>query len=376
MVLNRDNIDTSDKTIASERNSEADGLIDFISEVAGEDHLKVEENLGDGFVRLRTAEAERRQAKHDIRCVEDIVIEMLRNSRDAGASHIYLATTRNEVCRFLTFVDDGEGIPAHMHHLIFEPRVTSKLETMVVDNWGVHGRGMALYSIHENSLSAKVVSSDEGLGSSLSVEVDLSKVSEKADQSTYPQLVKDEDGVSHIARGPHNIIRQVLEFSMESPGVEVYLGTPTEIANSLCQSGREHLTDKDLYFCDDLNTLPVCLRLSACGDATELAEMSESIGLPISERTAHRILAGDMPTLRPAISKLVPVEEPKHLEIDALKDRRGLKISKDDIEDFSLTLENAFEALATKYYLQLSDMPHVTVTKDCIRVRFDIEKDR
>lgn len=83
-----------------------------------------------------------------------------------------------------------------------------------------------------------------------------------------------------------------------------------------------------------------------------------------------------MPTLRPAISKLVPVEEPRHQEIDALKDRRGLKISKDDIEDFSLTLENAFEALATKYYLQLSDMPHVTVTKDCIRVRFDIEKDR
>lgn len=49
-----------------------DDLIGFIASVSGDDHLAIEENLGDGFVRLKTAEAERRQAKHDIRCVEDI----------------------------------------------------------------------------------------------------------------------------------------------------------------------------------------------------------------------------------------------------------------------------------------------------------------
>ena len=46
-------------------------LIDFVQSVSGETFLKVEENLGDGFVRLRISEAERRQAKHDIRSVED-----------------------------------------------------------------------------------------------------------------------------------------------------------------------------------------------------------------------------------------------------------------------------------------------------------------
>ena len=45
-------------------------------------------------MRLRVAEAERRQAKHDIRCIEDVVIEMLRNARDAGARHIYVASSR------------------------------------------------------------------------------------------------------------------------------------------------------------------------------------------------------------------------------------------------------------------------------------------
>ena len=61
------------------------GLVGFVASMGGERNLRVEENLGEGYVRLRVAEAERRQAKHDIRCVEDIVIEMLRNSRDAGA---------------------------------------------------------------------------------------------------------------------------------------------------------------------------------------------------------------------------------------------------------------------------------------------------
>lgn len=371
-------IDTgNEETVGSDtkKGSDADSLINFISTIAGDDHLKVEENLGDGFVRLRTAEAERRQAKHDIQGVEDIVIEMLRNSRDAGATKIFLGATREEDTRYLIFVDNGCGIPQHMQKLIFEPRVTSKLETMVMDRWGVHGRGMALYSIKANTDQAYVATSAEGLGSALSIVVDLNELSEKSDQSTYPQLIKDEDGNLRIARGPHNIIRKVLEFALEQRDIDVYLGSPTEIANTLSHLGRKSLSDQDLLFCDDLNTLPVCLRISACGDATELAEMSNSMGLTISERTAHRILAGDMPPLRPAIHKLIPVFEPKHEEVDIFKDRRGLKIAQDDLEDFSLVLERAFEEIAAKYYLSLKEIPKITVSKDAIRVKFEIEKD-
>ena len=65
--------------------SDSNDLIAFIASMSGEGNLRVEENLGDGYVKLRVSEAERRQAKHDIQSVEDIVIEMLRNARDAGA---------------------------------------------------------------------------------------------------------------------------------------------------------------------------------------------------------------------------------------------------------------------------------------------------
>ena len=74
--------------------AEANELISFVASMTGEGNLRVEENLGEGFVRLRVSEAERRQAKHDIQHVEDIVIELLRNARDAGASQIFLATQK------------------------------------------------------------------------------------------------------------------------------------------------------------------------------------------------------------------------------------------------------------------------------------------
>jgi len=127
------------------------GLHGFIDEVLGEGHLRVEEELGGGFVRLRTSEAERRQAQQDIRCVEDIVLELLRNARDAGARMICIATNRDGRMRNIVAIDDGEGIPPQMWQKVFEPRVTSKLDTFHADQWGVHGRGMALYSIACNA---------------------------------------------------------------------------------------------------------------------------------------------------------------------------------------------------------------------------------
>ena len=98
--------------------NDTNDLISFIASMSGESNLRVEENLGEGFVRLRVAEAERRQAKHDIQHVEDIVIEMLRNARDAGAANIYLATSKEEGVRTLLFFDDGCGIPSDMHERI------------------------------------------------------------------------------------------------------------------------------------------------------------------------------------------------------------------------------------------------------------------
>lgn len=351
-------------------------LADFISSVSGDDQLAVEENLGDGFVRLRTAEAERRQAKHDIRSVEDIVIEMLRNARDAHARSIYVATVRDENEKRLVCIDDGDGVPDHMREAIFEPRVTSKLETMVMDQWGVHGRGMALYSIKSNSLSSRVVASGVGLGTSFEVVVDLNELSEKADQSSLPRLERDEDGAMTICRGPHNVMRTIVEFALDSKDrVNVYYGTPTDILAALVDQGRKLLTDEQLLFCDNPDELPVVVRPALGSDALELVRIAQGIGLGISERTAHRILAGQIEPCKTLLSKIVPEKPAVQKNVDIYRDSRGLKVSREDLGQFSRSLESSFRDLAEKYYLDLKDHPKIRVGKDSISVKFEIEKE-
>ena len=177
----------------------ASGLEGFIEEVTGESHLRVEEDFGGGFVRLRMSEADRRQAQQDIRGVEDIVLELLRNSRDAGARMICVATNRDGATRNIVVIDDGEGIPPEMQERVFEPRVTSRLDSFHADQWGVHGRGMALFSIACNSTVHKVAKSGIGKGSAIQVVADTTRLSEKADQSTIPHLVIDDNGGIRIA---------------------------------------------------------------------------------------------------------------------------------------------------------------------------------
>lgn len=359
----------------------ADGndLISFIASMSGEGNLRVEENLGDGFVRLRVSEAERRQAKHDIQHVEDIVVEMLRNARDAGAKNIYLATMKEEGVRTLLFLDDGSGVPRDMQERIFDARVTSKLESMKMDKWGVHGRGMALFSIRQNTVSSEVVASESNLGSSFKIVADTSQLAERADQSTWPQAAKDDDGVLTCVRGPHNIARAVCEFACEElHDCDVYFGTPTEIASTLYAHASKQLDASRLLFMDSELELPIVSRLGYAADAVDFIRIAASLGIELSERTAHRILAGTISPLRSVASRLLREKEQsvrKNVPIDLERDRRGLKIGKDDLDAFSRALERDFNELAVRYYLSLSQDPKIRVTRDRITVMFEIGKE-
>lgn len=353
-------------------------LKDFVMSVSGDTHLAVEENLGGGFVRLKTAEAERRQAKHDIRCVEDIVIEMLRNARDAHAKTIFVATGKDADVRSLVFLDDGDGIPAGMFESIFEPRVTSKLETMVMDTWGVHGRGMALYSIRANTLEARVSKSREGLGSSIYVAADTAKLTERSDQSSLPTVERDEDGGYRVSSGPHNIVRTIVEFALEERDrLTVHYGSVAEISAALIQYGRQHLDDTEILFCDDVDDLPVCAAPAAAEDAKSLVEICASLSLNISERTAHRILSGQIAPASCPLDKLIskPRKTTAQKNAGIYGDSRGLKVAKDDLARFSRSLEQAFQDLSERYYLELADEPKIRIGKDAITVKFPIEKD-
>lgn len=267
------------------------GLQEFLEGVCTADPFKVEKDFGHGYVRLRSTEAEKRQAAQDIKCTEDIVIELLRNSRDAGARNIFLATAKEGSVRTLTIIDDGCGIPPEMWRTIFEPRVTSKLETAHMDKWGMHGRGMALYSTMVNTESAQVIASGEGLGCSIQIQAS-GLLPEKTDQSTFPHF-ESVNGIMAM-RGPKNIQRICCEFALEHRlDVTVYLGTPAQIASTLYQFGLATIPAYARAFSED-DACQLTKTLGLSHSPEDLALRAERIGLDLSKRTARRIMDGQV----------------------------------------------------------------------------------
>ena len=156
--------------------------------------------------------------------------------------HVHCACPREGGRRRIVMVDDGDGVPPALHEHVFEPRVTSKLDTMHLDKWGVHGRGMALYSIAVNAETARIAASDAGRGSSFVVETDLARVGEKADQSSFPVFERTDAGTVAV-RGPKNILRTVCEFALECRrDCTVYLGSVTDVVATLYAFGLSSLT--------------------------------------------------------------------------------------------------------------------------------------
>ncbi|MHB1275088.1 MAG: ATP-binding protein [Candidatus Humimicrobiaceae bacterium] len=273
----------------------------FLSELGLDSVLNVEQDLGEGYVKLRISEAERRQSLQDIKSVEDIVIELLRNSRDGGARNIFIGTKKIEdKKRFIYFIDDGHGIPKKFHDLIFEARITSKLENAVKDIYGFHGRGMALFSIKLNVDDIKVVYSGEDQGAVFFLDIDLIKIPEKKDQSVLPQIV-ELDGNLNIIGGVNNIPKTLVEFNLQNPDINIFYGTPSQIIMSMRNILKNRADNKIFDKFDNwenlLNYLDINKKIKACNipwltdDYLILGNIVRTFfNMEISERTIQRII--------------------------------------------------------------------------------------
>ncbi len=357
------------------RDISSEELIAFIDEVASGPVRGVEERFGEGFVRLEVREAERRQALHDIRWVEDALIELLRNSRDAHAAHIFVATWRSQDIRTLVVVDDAVGIPAAFQELVFEARVTSKLETLSEDEWGVHGRGMALYSIRQCAEQARVAWSAPGLGTSITCDFDVRAIPERADQSSWPVLAQGEEGQE--LKGPKNLIRTCTEFALSSPrGPKVYLGSASQILATMRQVAKAHANEADLLFESDYDRLPVCEQLLAAPDAATLASLGRRFGLEVSERTAHRILSGAIRPVRGVMERLKHSSSSGAREgADLLAEPRRLKLSEADTLELKSRLLEAIDPFAERYFLRILESPTIRQSPGALHVTFRISLD-
>ena len=353
-----------------------DSLQQFVETVNGTSHLRIEHDFGGGFVRLQTSEAERRQAAQDIKCTEDIVLELMRNSRDAHAAHVFIAMSKDGVKRHLTVIDDGEGIPNNMHERVFEPRVTSKLDTSHMDAWGLHGRGMALFSISVNATDARVMASDPGKGCSILVETDVSKLTEKTDQSSFPTFVMTDQNVVSV-RGPRNILRTACEFAIDCRSqCSIYVGSPAEICSTIFNYGLATLSTIDRLFCCDSSTLPITKRLATAKSPKDLSAMAAEIGLMISERTARRIIDGQIGVLSQILDNVSIANrtQSERTEKRASKRRANLSLLPEDKKLMASRVMEGFEEIAERYYLNSNVEPSIQVRSERIVISIPVVK--
>ena len=367
--------------------SDAQSLRSFVESTAAAEQLKVETDYGNGFVRLLTSEAQRRQAKQDIRCVEDAVIELLRNSRDAGAHVLFVASSKSGGQRRIVIIDDGQGIPEDMQERIFEPRVTSKLDTMRMDDWGVHGRGMALYSIRENASRSQVLASMMGGGTALLAQFDLAKTAERTDQSTLSPLIRTEDGAWALGAGPHNIARVCCEFGLKQrQDCTVYLGSAVEIAATMYSFGRQFLRRHLVSISADPVTVAPCKRLALSRNAEDFVAIAAGLGLEMSTRSAMRVLQGQITPLNPLLDTLERIlpeggksksskrRRKGSARGDTDSSARGLHISQQDLGQFAADMSHAWRGLARSYYLEEDVIPEVRLTSEGVQVVFPVRR--
>lgn len=372
------NIKREAKMRQSNGSFEEEEFNEFVSSVTSDTLLRVEEKLGYGFVRLKVAEAERRQAYHDIRSVEDITRELVRNSRDADAKNIFVGFQK-EKSRFrrITVLDDGSGIPSEMHSLIFEPRVTSRCEGFREDIYGVHGRGMALFSIRSRADEITLVSSEQGMGTSIAVMVDTNKLTERYDQATVPSLSVTPEGYE-IGTGPHNVPRLLLELSLDSPETDLYIGSFAEVVSTLYHLNGSKPEEGGNNICSGLAGIMDAKRLSSYAE--------EKLGMPVSERNSYRILNKEIPPLETIIRRSKTVEtdyvEKRDIktvieidkdEIDSNFEKSRLKIlKKRELEAIGEGVKTVMSQVLEQYYLRVNGSPKVKRGRGKITISINI----
>jgi hypothetical protein len=213
-------------------------------------------DLGSGLARLTGPEGARRNPSR-LRYVEDALLELLRNARDAGATAIYVASTlKSRRYRVLTVIDDGGGIPATHTDLIFEPGVTSRHLRPVPDSAGApHGAGLSLYHIKNAALDARVVSPSSP--TALKVSFDTRTLPERALQS---------------GSRPSRSNLQATLASFAPTGPTLYHGPPARILATLLDNRIIQKPDT----------------------AAELRQRAVGLGLAVSLRTVQRVWRGEV----------------------------------------------------------------------------------
>jgi hypothetical protein len=276
-------------------------------------------DLGSGFARLTGVEGLRRGPSH-IDFVEDALLELLRNARDAGAENIYVASSlRARRYRSLTVLDDGHGIPEPYKALVFEPGVTNRHLSPTTTIGITNGGGLSLYHIKNAAISAEVLSTDSP--TSIRTTFDTRSLPERALQS----------GVRASRSNLLGIIQEFLSNNLPTINLTIYYDSPSAILATLIKRR---------------------IILTKTNDANRLVGEGERLGIGTSLRTIQRIKRGE---IEPANSVAIDMGPPeKSSSVEALEDgfrQARLQLDQEEISRIAAIIGEA----ARSRYLEVGE---------------------
>ena len=108
---------------------------------------------------------------------------------------------------------------------------------------------------------------------------------------------------------------------------------------------------------DDVEGLIATKRLATASDPMELASLAASLGLAISERTARRIIDGEVASPDPILERIVLQTDvsagrsKKTKKALAKSSARNIHLEKEDRLALAESIRKTYESIADKYYL-------------------------
>lgn len=254
-------------------------------------------DLGAGFARLTGVEGARRGPSR-LSYVEDALLELLRNARDAGARNVFVASslTRRRF-RTLTVIDDGRGVPEAYGDLIFEPGVTTRHLDPVSEPprapdaprppspspTAPHGAGLALYHLREAAVEARLASS--GSPTAITATFDTTVLPERTLQST------SRTSQSNLRTTFQTFLRHHANSNDPNPPrppLTGYYGTPARILATLLANRIIHTSTEKSDGAPD-----------GAPSSIRLAHRASGLGLGLSHRTVQRVIKGEVSSLQP-----------------------------------------------------------------------------
>jgi Histidine kinase-, DNA gyrase B-, and HSP90-like ATPase len=282
-------------------------------------------DLGSGFARLTGAEGARRSASN-LRSIEDALFELLRNSRDAGARNIYVASSsRARRYRTLVVIDDGRGIPETHKHLVFEPGVTTRHLAPVRDSAredAPHGAGLSLYRIRNAAVLAEVVSASSP--TALKVVFDTRVLPEKSLQTTRPGSRPSKTNIPAT-------LTKFARLSTPNPP-RLYHASPARTFARLLEN---HIIQR-----------------TNARATTQLRAAALSLGLEVSLRTVQRVVAGKVSAADEVVAEAMDERTSRYVERQNEAAGPILSVGPQDLAQIRAVLRR----VARSNYLDLAEL--------------------